>query len=425
MEPPRHQTKTVVAGVIGNVLEWYDFAVFGFLASYIGPQFFPAENELAELLNTFGVFALGFLMRPVGGVVFGHIGDRLGRKQALLWSVALMAVPTTLIAFLPTYEQIGLAAPVLLTLIRMLQGMSVGGEFIGSMSFLGEHAPPERRGFVSSWCTFSGGLGNLLGSGAAALAAQCFSDADMRSWGWRVPFLGGLAVGVVGLWLRRGIAESPTFEAARRHGDTAKLPLVVALRENLDGMLLTVGISLMLGVGFYLPWVWLPTWLAEINQPPMKLGDALTVNTYAMSLMIALTPVAGWLSDKLGRKAVLAAGSAALVVLSYPLFRLLSGGTMAHALQAQLVIAVCAALASGPASAAFVELFPTRTRYSGIAFAYNASQALLGGTTPLVATFLIQRTGDTTAPAFYLMVAAAGTFAAAMGMRDRTGEPLR
>jgi MFS transporter, MHS family, proline/betaine transporter len=422
--PQRHQTKTVVAGVIGNVLEWYDFALFGFLAPIIGPLFFPSDNKLASLLDTYGVFALGFLMRPVGGVLFGHIGDRIGRKQALLWSVLLMAVPTTTIAFLPTYSQIGLAAPILLTLIRMLQGISVGGEFIGSMSFLGEHSPPGRRGFIGSWCTFSGGLGNLMGSGAAALATTLLSPDDLRDWGWRVPFLGGLGVGVVGLWLRSGIAESKTFEDARKHGDTAKVPLLVAFRENKAAMLITVGIASMLGVGFYLPWVWLPTWLADINTPRLRLSEALTVNTIAMSVMIALTPAGGWLSDVLGRKRVLVAGSVAVALLTYPLFLLLREGTATAALQAQLILAACSAMVYGPASAAFVELFPTKTRYSGIAFAYNGSQALLGGTTPLVATFLIEQTGAAIAPAFYLIAAAMSCVVAAMCMRDRTGEPL-
>ncbi|MFO0844878.1 MAG: MFS transporter [Gemmataceae bacterium] len=424
MQATRHPTKTVVAGVIGNVLEWYDFALFGFLAPVIAPLFFPSENRIASLLETYGVFALGFLMRPLGGVIFGHIGDRVGRKQALLWSVLLMAVPTTLIAVLPTYHQIGLAAPLLLTLIRMLQGISVGGEFIGSMSFLAEHAPPEKRGLVASWCTFSGGLGNLLGSGAAALVTALVPPEQLATWGWRVPFLAGFAVGLAGLWLRRGVSETPTFQRAHSHGEATRAPLLEALEHDRRAMVLTVGLALMLSIGFYLPWVWLSTWLAKINRPGLPLAEAYRINTIAMAVMTALIPVGGWLSDRVGRKRILFWASASVAVMSYPLFLMLSGGSGITDLEAQLALAFLTAPIYGPASAALVEMFPTRRRYSGIAFAYNGTLALVGGTTPLVATFLIEETGVTIAPAFYLMAAAVASAVAALGMEDRTGQAL-
>lgn len=423
--PRERPTRTIVAGVIGNVLEWYDFALFGFLAPVIAPLFFPSENHLASLLDTFGVFALGFLMRPIGGILFGHIGDRIGRKQALQWSVILMAIPTTAIAFLPTYEQIGLAAPLLLTFIRMLQGISVGGEFIGSMSFLGEHAPPQRRGYFGSWCTFSSGLGNLLGCGVAALVASLIPDEFLRAWGWRLPFLAGLGVGLVGLWLRHGVAESPTFEQATRGGETVRVPLFDVIRHERQALLTTVGLTLMLSVGFYLPWVWLATWQSGINTPRLPLRTALLVDTIAMAVMIALTPLGGALSDRLGRRRVIGAGCAILTLAAYPLFLVFSLGNAVADLAGQLLIALCAALISGPAPAAFVELFPTRTRYSGIALAYNGTQALLGGTTPLVATWLIHQTGYANAPAFYLLGAALLCGLATWAMTDRTGLPLR
>src|SRR5262245_933637 len=363
----REHTRTVVAGAVGNVLEWYDFALFGFLAPVIAPLFFPSESRLASLLDTYGAFALGFFMRPLGGVLFGHIGDRLGRKQALLWSVLLMAVPTTLLGVLPTYAEVGLLAPLLLTLIRMLQGLSVGGEFIGSMSFLGEHAAPRLRGFISSWCTFSGGLGNLLGSGVAALVTATLSADDLASWGWRLPFLAGVGVGVVGLWLRRGIEESPCFSQHAGAGETVRYPVLVALQRDRRAMLVTVGLALMLSIGFYLPWVWLSTWLSRINSPHLPLSRALEVNTLAMAVMIVMNPIAGALSDRVGRRRVMLTGCFLVAVLSYPLFLLLSSGSAVADLQAQLILAVCSGLVYGPAAAAFVELFPTQTRYSGIA----------------------------------------------------------
>ncbi len=421
--PTDHKARTVLAGAIGNVLEWYDFALFAYFAPVIGERFFPSTNPIASLLDTFGVFALGFLMRPIGGILFGHIGDRIGRKKALEWSVLLMAVPTTCIGLLPTFAEIGILAPILLTLIRILQGISVGGEYIGSISFLGEHAPAGRRGYVASWAGFGGGFGNLMGSAVAALTTGLLAGPTLDSWGWRVPFLCGIFVGLVGLWLRLGIAESPRFEQAAESGDVAKAPFFEVFRDERRALAQTVGLSLMLSVGFYLPWVWLPTWLATINRPPLP--EALTVNTIAMTVMVLMLPLGGWLSDRVGRKPVILAGCAGFVLFSYPLFLLLSRGTFAAALQAQLVFAVLAMLATGPASATYVELFPTRTRTTGIGCAYNCTQAVVGGTAPLLATWLIGATGVPLAPAFYLMLAAALGGFTALTIVDRYREPLR
>lgn len=422
----KHQPRTVVAGVIGNVLEWYDFALFGFLTPVIAPLFFPAENRLASLLDTFGVFALGFLMRPLGGIIFGHIGDKLGRKVALQWSVLLMALPTTVLGLLPTYAQVGILAPILLTVLRMLQGVSVGGEFIGSMSFLGEHAPAARRGFFGSWSTFSGGLGNLLGSAVAALVTTLVPHEHLATWGWRVPFVCGLLLGLVGVWLRRGVTESPRFEQARRSGETTQAPVLLALRRDYRGMLLTAGLALMLSIGFYLPLVFLATWMSRINLGHLlPLSRALEINTYAMGVMIVGLPLCGLLSDRFGRKRVMLSGCVLLALATYPLFVLMSSGRERADFEAQLVIAILSALVQGPAPAAFVELFPTETRYSGIATAYNGTLAVLGGTTPLVATWLVSETGYVLAPAFYLMAAAVGCGVAVWAMTDRTGQELK
>ncbi len=415
-------TRTVLAGVIGNVLEWYDFALFGFFAPVISQLFFPSEDRMASLLATFGVFAIGFVMRPVGGAFFGHIGDRVGRKKALELSVLMMAIPTTLLGILPSYHQIGIAAPLILTLIRMLQGASVGGELIGSMSFLGEHSPAGRRGLLGSLTSCSATGGVLIGSAVAATVTTMLPHDALMAWGWRIPFLCGFLVGLAGLWLRRGIAESPCFTEAAEGGDVARSPVAEALRRDTRAVLSTFGLTILMAVGFYLPFVWLSTWLAHINRPP--LDDALTVNTIALAVFTALLPVGGMLSDRLGRKPVLLAGSGAFLVLTYPLFLLLSHGTFASALGAQLVFAVCGALFMGTCPAAYVELFPTRTRYSGIAVGYNLAQALFGGTTPLIATWLIHSTRNDCAPAFFLMAAAAVAGAAALTMEEKSEQAL-
>jgi len=426
-ESPGHHstlTRTVAAGAIGNLLEWYDFGLFGFFAPIIAHQMMPPGDRLATLLETFGVFAAGFLMRPLGGVIFGYVGDRWGRKRALELSVLLMAVATTLIGLLPSHSSIGLAAPLLLTLMRLLQGISVGGEYVGSMSFLSEHAAPTRRAFFGSWSSFSVILGSLLGSGTAALLNGLLSEAQLLAWGWRLPFLGGVLIGVVGLWLRLGIQESPSFVHIQTAGKLAANPLAEAVRKNLGPIAITLGLAGILSIGFYLPFVWLPTWLSQINQPPLDEKRALTANTIALAALLALTPLAALVSDRVGRRPMILGTALGYALLSYPLFLLMSAGTFAAALLGGLVFAVCNSLFSGCMAATLVELFPTRTRYTGMAIAYNVGMAVLGGTAPLAATGLIRLTGDVLAPAYYLIGAAALTGVASLFVKPRHGRPL-
>jgi MHS family proline/betaine transporter-like MFS transporter len=421
---PKTSARTILAGAIGNVLEWYDFALFGFVAPVISAEFFPSENRLAALLNTFGVFALGFFMRPIGGMIFGHVGDRYGRRKALGLSVLMMAVPTTLVGLLPTYAQVGVAAPVLLTLIRVLQGLSVGGEYTGSMSFLAEHAAPGQRALASSWINVGAGVGCLLGSGVAALMTAVTTTDQMASWGWRVPFLLTLISGPLALWLRLGLDESPYFEALEKEGKVAAAPVQEALRRDRLAMLYTVGIALMQSIGYYLPWVWLATWLSEINHPTLSLSAALLINTIGMTLVVTLTPVAGWLADRLGRKAVFLTGTLMQVALTYPLFVLMGQGSFTAVLIGQGIFALSCAAIQGTTSVMFAELFPTRTRYSGMGLAYNLTLAVFGGTTPLVATWLVHATGDVRAPAYYLIGASLISALTALGLRDRCDQNL-
>jgi MHS family proline/betaine transporter-like MFS transporter len=424
--PARHPTltRTVVAGAVGNVLEWYDFGLFGFLAPVLSRLFLPAEDPLASLLATYGIFAAGFLVRPAGGVVFGYIGDRVGRKLALELSVLLMAVSTTLLGLLPTYAQAGLTASVLLTVLRLLQGLSVGGEYIGSMSFLAEHAPPGRRAFLGSWSGFSVVLGSLMGSGVAACLTGSLSEAQLTTWGWRLPFLSGALIGVVGMWLRLGVEESPSFLKTREAGGLASNPFAAAVREDLGGILLTLGLTALAAIGFYLPFIWLPTWLAQINRPALPEHEALIANTVALLALLVLTPLTAWVSDHVGRKPMFFASAVGFAVLSYPLFSLMADGTFTAALWGGLGFAGCSGLFAGCMAATFVELFPTRTRYTGVAVGYNVGQALLGGTAPLIATGLIKLTGDVKAPAFYLAGCGLVVAVASLFIRARHGQPL-
>jgi MHS family proline/betaine transporter-like MFS transporter len=422
--PPASLTRTVVAGAVGNVLEWYDFGLFGFFAPVLARQFLPAADPLAALLGTFGVFATGFLMRPVGGLLFGYVGDRLGRKRALEVSVLLMAGATTLLGLLPAYAAIGLAAPLLLTLVRLLQGLSVGGEYIGSMSFLAEHAPPGRRAFLGSWGSFSVVLGSLLGSGAAALCTGLLSEAQLAAWGWRVPFLAGLLIGVLGFWLRLGVAESPSFVTLQKTDRLAANPIAEAVRNDRGAILTTVGLTALMSVGFYLPFVWLPTWLAQISRRPLPENQALAASTIALLALLVLTPLTALVSDRVGRRPLFLAAAVGYALLSYPVFLLLSGGTFAGAVLGGLVFAACSGLFSGCMAATLVELFPTRTRYTGVAIGYNVGQTLLGGTAPLIATALIHLSGNDLAPAFYLVGWAVVGGVACLFIKSRHGQAL-
>jgi MHS family proline/betaine transporter-like MFS transporter len=417
-------TKTIAAGAIGNVLEWYDFGLFGFFAPVISRLFFPSEQKLASLIGAFGVYATGFLMRPLGGLLFGHIGDRLGRKRALELSVLLMAVPTTLLGLLPTYAQIGLGASLLLTLCRLLQGLSVGGEYIGSMSFLSEHAPPHRRAFLGSFSSFSVILGSLLGSGTAAAMNGLLDASQFDAWGWRVPFFGGLLIGLVGLWLRHGVDESPVFLRAREEGGLADNPIRAAVSNDLRSIAITLGLTGVSAVGFYLPFVWLPTWLSQVNQPPLAASQALAASTIALVTLLVLTPLTALVADVIGKKPMFLASALGYVVMTYPLFLLLKTGTFTAALVGGLVFAGCNSLYSGCMAATMVELFPTRTRYSGVAIGYNIGQAILGGTAPLVATGLIELTGNDLLPAFYLIGCAAVAATASLFIKEQRGRSL-
>jgi MHS family proline/betaine transporter-like MFS transporter len=409
--------RTVVAGAVGNMLEWYDFAVFGFFAPAIGTQFFPSDDRIAGLINAFGVFAIGYLARPVGGVLFGRLGDRIGRKRALQISIIAMAIPTTLIAVLPTHAQVGVWAAVFLVLLRLLQGLSVGGEFIGSVCYLVEVAPPGKRGLFGSYAVFSTVGGMLAGSAVAAILHAVMSEAEIAQWGWRLPFLGGLVLGVAGWALRRHLVESPAFANIVARGMAVPHPVLRAIRQ-MPLEIFQVGMMvILLAVGIYTLFIWMPTYLTHIVEPPV--AGALLINTLAMILLIALMPLAGSLSDRIGYKPVLAAVMIATAVLVYPLIRWIDTGALVAVIVAQVAFAVINGFIQGPTPVAMAAQFPAEIRYSAIGIGYNVTLAIFGGTAPLVATWLIRETGDLAAPAWYIAAAAAVSCAATLSLKGR------
>jgi MHS family proline/betaine transporter-like MFS transporter len=333
-------------------------------------------------------------MRPVGGALFGWVGDRYGRKQALIWSVLAMAFPSFMIGVLPSTETIGLLAPILLLLFRLLQGVAVGGEYMASAVFLVEGSAAGRRGWMGSWGPFGASAGTLLGSAAGAIVNASMSPESVLAYGWRIPFILGLAVGLGGLAIRRHYVERVPHQAP------AKSPLGEAFRIHWPTILHLVALVAGISVGFYTTFVFAPTWVHQVANVPAR--TALGINTLAMALSLVLIPYAGRASDRFGRRAVLLLGSAALALLAYPLMALMSKGHPAGIFVGQLSLALIVAGNGGVLPATMAELAPWRVRCSVLSVAYNLGVALLGGTTPLVAAWLMVKTGMMLAPAWYL-----------------------
>ncbi len=417
--------KNMVGGVVGNVLEWYDFAVFGFFAPVIGDQFFPSDDPLNSLLSAFSVFAAAYLVRPIGGILFGRIGDRLGRKKALQFSVMMMAVPTFLIGFLPTYSSVGALAPILLILLRIAQGLSVGGEMIGSMAFVAETAPAERRGYFSSWTFASCYGGMMLGSLSAVMLDGALGSEAVADWGWRLPFLAGIVIGLAGLWMRSELNETPVFEKMKAEGAIGNNPLAEAMQLVPWRIFHASTLVILVGGGFYILFVWWPTFLSRYIHPHVP--HAMALNTISMILLIILVPIAGRLSDERGRKPLLVASAAGMTLVSWPLFMLVvaTDGFILSVLFAQLCFTVLMSIFLGTIPATVVEMFPARVRYSAVGLSYNISLCIFGGTAPLVATWLVIHYKTVSAPALYLTFLSAANLLAALVLPERTAMGVR
>ena len=413
----RQRRKVIAAGVTGNVLEWYDFAVYGFFAPIIGRLFFPSDDPTVSLIASFGAFAAGFLMRPIGGIIFGFIGDKIGRKRALVLSVLLMAIPSGMIGILPDHATIGVSAAVLMVLMRMLQGMAVGGEYTSSIVYLAEHAPSKRRGFFTSWTLVGAVGGILLGSGVGALLSNLLPAEAVSDWGWRIAFLSGIAVGVVGLLIRRHLPEMPKTES----NDSAN-PIIDAFRTEWRAVTQVIGINIFNAVGFYLMFVYAVTWL--IKEVKVPRSDELDINSLSLAVLLVLVPVFGALSDKVGRKSLLLFGSGGAVLLGYPLIMLMHHVDFMMIMMGQIGFAILLAAYLSAIPATLTEMFPSRVRVSALSVGYNISLAIFGGTTPLVATWTIERSHDDLSIAWYLICGAAISFVFTVRLPETAHKPL-
>ena len=421
---PEKKHSVLLAGFIGNVVEWYDFALYGYMASFLATLFFPQKDHLASLLATYGVFAAGFVMRPLGSAAFGWLGDTIGRSRAMLLSVMLMALPTLALGLLPTYVTAGALAPVLLVLVRLTQGLSVGGEFSSSVTYLVETAEPAHRGYAGSWANMGSMAGMLLGSGIAAALTTFMDAGTVSGWAWRLPFLFGGVIGTIAILLTRHLHKSEHFQ---RHADTRgeTSPLVEAFTDNLKQTLKATLFASAYGVLFYFSLVYLPNWAADQGGYPLHF--AMQINAGATALLLVLIPLSGWISDRFIRRTRLIMAALAIMFLSaYPLFLWMhEAGSITALVCTQIILALLLAAPLGSAPAMFVEMFPARDRLSGYSVSYNIGLGIVGGSTPMIATAMIKLTGYGVAPSlFMLLMALAGVTAMAL-IRDRSREPLQ
>lgn len=400
---PKTPVKIVGSGLIGNVLEWYDFALYGYFAHTLSPLFFPTHNKLASLIAAFAVFAIGFLVRPIGAVFFGHLGDKYGRKKSLSLAILLMAIPTALIGCLPSFEQIGLLAPIALMILRLLQGLAVGGEFTSSMVYLLEHVHREKRGFYSGVIMASAFVGLLLGSAAAFITGLYINTYPEL---WRIPFLVSLLLGAIGLYLRLFMPESPSFIALKNNDKLKKLPFKTLLSQHKTPIVLGMALAALPSTGFYLSFVYLSNHLQLFLHK--SLSTSLLINTITMSIIIITAPFFGRLADNWGHKTLLLYGAAAFTLLSIPSYLLINFGQLHIIFAIQLLFGLMVAASYAAIPIFLFALFPAEVRVSGVSLPYNLANGFIGGTSPLVATSLIYLTHNKVTPGIYLTVIALG-----------------
>ncbi len=419
----RLRRSAVLSCIIGNFFELFDFAIYGFFAAAIGHTFFPSDDPTLSVLKSFATYGVGFIMRPIGAIVIGSYGDRHGRKAALVLTILLMATATGLTGLIPSYAAIGIWAPILLVICRLLQGFSTGGEWGGATSFLVEYAPSGRRGFFGSWQQFSVGVGLLAGSAVASLISFALAPEALNEWGWRLPFIAGVLIAPVGYYLRSKVDETPAYTKTVEKHAVATSPLRAAVTTHRGAVWAGFGVTVIWTVGSYLYLTFMPTF--AMQQLHIAPSTALLSNSIAILVFTILTPMMGALSDRIGRKVMLLAAAAAYLVISYPLFLYVTAhASFATLLLAQLIAGIALAVFSGPAPALLCELYPTSVRYTSLSIGYNAAVMIFGGFAPFIATLLIRLTGHPIAPTYYILVCAVISLVAISRIADRYRAPL-
>ena len=416
--------RVILSSLIGTTIEWYDFFLYGSAAALVfGPLFFPGDDPVTETIYAFGTYALGFFARPVGGIVFGHFGDRIGRKRLLMLSLVMMGVATVLIGLLPTYAQIGIWAPAALILLRLVQGFAVGGEWGGAVLMAAEHGDAARRGFWASWPQAGVPAGSLLAAAVLWLMARFLPEAEFLEWGWRVPFLLSAVLVVVGWYIRNRVAESRMFEAAVAEAEAPpRAPVMEVLRERPRALVLGAGLRIGENISYYILTVFSLTYLVDVASESRRLAlEALLIGAAVQFFAI---PFFAFLSDRIGRRPVYAFGGLGLAAWSFVMFGLLGSGEAMSIYLALVVGLVLHGAMYGPQAAFITELFPTRIRYSGVSMAYQLTAIVGGSLAPIVALWLYREYRSALPVAIYVGVTCAISGLSALLARETRGVEL-
>ena len=397
------ERKIIFLSSVGGILEFYDFIIYVIFSQIIGKIFFPSADKFASLMSVYAIFAIGYLVRPLGGIVFSHFGDKYGRKVTFVVSVMMMAIPTFCIGLLPTYNQIGVFSSVLLILMRILQGLSVGGEIPGALTFVSEHINPKFKGIACGIIFASLNIGILLGAIVNLALMNMLSEQQILSYGWRIPFLFGGLLGIVSFYIRKQMTESPAFAQFKKEASASRIPLFDACKNYWPQLLQGTGITIIGAVVINLLFLFMPTYLSSmLNYTQLEASRINTINLFIYTfLLIAMC----WIGNKVGYKKVLALGSLGFLFLGHFIFSNLIEQT-SHSLFLSMSLIIILSSIIVVFATIVVDLFPTHVRYTGIAITYNIAYAFFGGLTSLIATYLIKTTGNLTSPSFYLIFCA-------------------
>lgn len=391
--------KAIFIGISGTVLQWYDFAIFGYFAPIIAMTFFPKGNHIAGMLSAFGVFAVGYLLAPIGALIFGHIGDRYGRKRALTLSILCMCIPTAIVSIVPNYQSIGLAAPIIVTLLRIIQGFVASAEFTGSAIFLVEHANSKNKALYGCLTSSAYSLGVTL----AGLIASLLTASFMPAWSWRLGFAIALVAGIIIFYLRIHVAETPCYQQIKQL-NKPKIPFLTAIKKSPLAFIGVIGIAWLIGVMTFGTYVFITSYLNSYFQ--LSLNTAIMITTLALTVDALLEPFIAILADRIGHLRVILIGVGLILFFSFPIFNLISSGNIVLIILGMTFMSILIAITFAPMNAYMIELFPETYRYSGFGSAFHIGITLFGGTTPLVLMWLVEKTGNFMAPAYYYILAA-------------------
>ncbi len=423
--------KAITAAALGNAMEWFDFGVYGFLAYVLGKVFFPDASPSVQLVASLATFSVPFLVRPLGGVVFGILGDRLGRQKVLAVTIIIMSISTFAIGLIPSYASIGIWAPILLLIAKLAQGFSVGGEYTGAAVFVAEYAPDNRRGFLGSWLDFGSIAGFVLGAGVVVLISAIVGEQDFEAWGWRIPFFIAGPLGLIGLYLRHALEETPAFQQhvdqlteddKRNIKAPAKISFKEVVRNNWQGLLVCVGLVIATNVTYYMLLTYMPSYLSHNLHYSADHGVLIIIAI--MCGMLFVQPIIGLLSDRFGRKPFVIGGSLGLLLLSIPCFYLINSGSVGLIFLGLLLLAVMLNCFTGVVASILPAIFPTAIRYSAMAIAFNIS-VLVAGFTPTAIAWLVEATQNLYMPAYYLMVVAVIGLITGLRMIETANKPLK